>query len=76
MTLRQRSCEEGQRSLTCPPQRSGTKTSVIRLRQQDSYLVGSSERSHQQGDVLHHSQVMLQLLQLLVEPTRTQEGLT
>lgn len=40
------------------------------------YLVGSLERSHQQGDVLHHSEVVLQLLQLLVHPTRTQEHVT
>lgn len=40
------------------------------------YLVGSMQRADQHWHLLHHPQVMLQLLQLLVEPGRTQEDFT
>lgn len=40
------------------------------------YLVGPLQRAHEKSDLLHHRKVMLQLLQLLVEPRRPQDCFT
>jgi len=38
------------------------------------YLVHSLQGAHEERDLLHHGEVVLQLLELLVEPRRAEEG--
>lgn len=40
------------------------------------YLVRALQSAHQTGDLLHHRKVMLQLMELLIEPRRTQDHFT
>lgn len=41
-----------------------------------AYLVQALQRAHQKGDFLHHREVMLQFVQLLVQSRRPQDGFT
>lgn len=50
----------------------GRKCGAERL----AYLVQALQRAHQKGDFLHHREVMLQFVQLLVQSRRPQDGFT
>lgn len=47
-----------------------------RKREAAAYLVHPLQRAHQKGDFLHDREVMLQFVQLLVQPGRPQDGFT